>query len=946
MKDLSINARIYIIGSILVAIILLIRNMVNMGTENLWETLILAAIASLALIIKVEGTTNRSHYNFSFLIYSAAFFLLGTPEAMLVIVISNLVEWAWHKYPWYIQSLNIGCYIITIQITGLVFTWANPAGILFSWLGVITMLVSMGVFTLVNHLMIGIIVWLARGETFKQSGIFDFLPLMIDFTVLSMGAGVALIWTLDPIAVIFVIIPLYLLYSTLRVPSLERQTEIDPKTNVYNHRYFEKALEEELSRAHRFDRPLAIVMADLDLLRNINNTYGHLAGDEVLIGVSNILKKNSREYDVVARFGGEEFAMLLPETSAEEAFEIVEQIRLEIEQAEFQVPTSISPIKATMSFGIACRESDAQTSKEILHNADAAVYHSKLRGRNRTCMYSDQIYHGLFKPFGPHDSGVIITPDTAESIPDVPCVIASEQTTDEKPTKPLVNPQKQTTPKNSIRSNRLIYGFILIVTLLSGGLLLLQLSPVEKFPLSGLLLFIVIVFLAEWFSLDIYVRNTAVSVSAAPLLAGCILFGPPGAVLLSLSFALAAYFKHHSQPSRLVFNFSNQLLAGMLCLGFLSLSGSDLTSDNHFIQLIFSLFMSMILYISTTSLVSVAIYLSTGIPIRRTWKEQFSWLAPYYIVMGMIAYALVFGYTDAGIIGAMVVSFPLFLLRWSQKQYIDRTKAFVNELKDKNIILERSSAEISTLNEGLLKTLAEVVDLRDPFVLGHSQQVTNYAVLMAKKLGLNDDQVELIRKAGLLHDIGKLGIPERILLKPTKLTADEYNIVKEHVVLGAEILQASQSLHNLIPIIRHHHERYDGKGYPDGLTGEEIPIEARIVAVADAVEAMASDRPYRRAMYLDQILIELNMNSGTQFDPQVVRAFEQITTYEGEALVINSARAGINLRLHTELDDIYNNMLKERREGKFIPAQVTEDSPPATVPARLDFSFTTLPRQN
>ena len=218
------------------------------------------------------------------------------------------------------------------------------------------MLMSMAVYTLVNHLMVGIIVWLARGENFKQSGIFDFLPIMIDFTVLSMGAGVASIWTLNPIAVIFVIIPLYLLYSTLRVPSLERQTEIDPKTNIFNHRYFEKALEDELSRAHRFDRPLAIVMADLDLLRNINNTYGHLAGDEVLIGVANILKDNAREYDVVARFGGEEFATLLPETTAEEAFEIVEQIRLEIEQAEFQVPTSISPIKATMSFGIASRE--------------------------------------------------------------------------------------------------------------------------------------------------------------------------------------------------------------------------------------------------------------------------------------------------------------------------------------------------------------------------------------------------------------------------------------------------------------------------------------------------------------------------------------------------------------------------------------------------------------
>ncbi|MGW8251696.1 MAG: GGDEF domain-containing protein, partial [Anaerolineales bacterium] len=390
MKELSLQAKAYIIGTILVGAALLLWNLYQFGIDDGWLTLSMAGIASLALIFKVEGTTNRSHYNISFLIYGAALFLLGAPEAMLVILISNLVEWVWHKYPWYIQSFNIGCYLVTVQITALVFMWSNPDHILFSWLGVITMLVSMGVFTLVNHLMVGVIVWLARGENFKQSGIFDSLPLMIDFTILSMGAGVALIWTLDPVAILFIVIPLYLIYSTLRVPSLERQTEIDPKTGVYNHRYFENALESELSRANRFDRPLTIVMSDLDLLRNINNTYGHLAGDEVLIGVAKILRENAREYDIVARFGGEEFAILLPETTLDEAFAIVEKIRKDIEDSEYQVATSITPIKATMSFGIAGRENDSLSAKQILHNADTAVYRSKLRGRNRTFVYSDQ----------------------------------------------------------------------------------------------------------------------------------------------------------------------------------------------------------------------------------------------------------------------------------------------------------------------------------------------------------------------------------------------------------------------------------------------------------------------------------------------------------------------------------------------------------------------------
>jgi len=148
------------------------------------------------------------------------------------------------------------------------------------------------------------------------------------------------------------LLPLYPIYSTLKVPALERKTETDSKTGLFNASYFEHALASELKRADRFDRPLTVVMADLDLLRNINNTYGHLAGDEVLRGVANILKGSVREYDVVARFGGEEFAILIPETTPQQAYPRVESIRSSIERADFMVPTSVTPIQATMSFGV------------------------------------------------------------------------------------------------------------------------------------------------------------------------------------------------------------------------------------------------------------------------------------------------------------------------------------------------------------------------------------------------------------------------------------------------------------------------------------------------------------------------------------------------------------------------------------------------------------------
>ena len=181
-----------------------------------------------------------------------------------------------------------------------------------------------------------------------------------------------------------------------------------------------------------------------------------------------------------------------------------------------------------------------------------------------------------------------------------------------------------------------------------------------------------------------------------------------------------------------------------------------------------------------------------------------------------------------------------------------------------------------------------MVDLRDPYVLGRSKQVANYSLKIAERLGLSGNRLDLMHKASLLHDIGKLGISETILLKPGKLTKEEYDIVKTHVTLGADLLEASHALEDLIPIIRHHHERYDGLGYPDGLKGDQIQLEARILSVADAVVAMASDRPYRRGLDNQEIIDEIEKFSGTQFDPLVVKIFVEILKDEEVEIFVNS----------------------------------------------------------
>lgn len=890
MKDLSPRARIYILSVIGIGIFLLIWNIQHVSITDLWELLVITILASISLILKVEGSTNRSHYNISFLVYAFALVNYGPHDTAVVIVVSNLVEWVWNRYPWYIQTFNISSYMIVLNAAGQVDAWINPSGSVTGLLGVSGILATMAVFTILNHLLVGIVIWLARGENFSKSGIFRLFPLMLDFTLMCLGAAAAIIWQATPYAIVLALLPLYLIYTTLRVPALERQTETDAKTGLYNARYFERALTNELKRAQRTERPLAIVMADLDLLRNINNTYGHIAGDDVLKGVANILKSMVRGYDVVARIGGEEYAILMPETTAEEAYPRIEAIRQAIEQADFIVSTSVVPIKVTISFGIAGREGYNQSSTAIVHNADAALYHAKLRGRNGTFIYSNEGFIGLSAK---KEEPAMPVSDFSErirmqDIPYEPSSLRAEVESD---------PTEAAEGRGVARiERRNLPGWVVNVYITGLGLLALFLAylawePGRPVDWLGLGIFTLIVVLTEWFSVDIYVNNTSVSTSAAPMAGGILMFGIPGAAIISLMYALAAFIKHRSPPNRLVFNASNQFIAAAAYLTVIRAFKPDFLQMTIWEQFVLCLAAVGIVYIITTLTVAIGISIDSEQTVREVWRERFGWLAPYYLAMGLLAFALIFSYQNAGVPGLLAILAPLLVLRYSQKLYIDRTRENVSQLKAKNQALEQSSQEILALNDELLETLAEMVDLRDPHVIRHSRQVAIYAEMIAGALGLPQRQVELVRKAGLLHDIGKVGVKDFILHKPATLTPEEYKDVKEHVRLGAELVGKSHSLKGLAPIIRHHHEWYNGSGYPDHLTNNDIPLEARILAVSDAIEAMASDRPYNRARSQEEVMAELERCSGTQFDPLIVRAFIDVVRNQGEPVVLNLSRA-------------------------------------------------------
>jgi putative nucleotidyltransferase with HDIG domain len=195
-----------------------------------------------------------------------------------------------------------------------------------------------------------------------------------------------------------------------------------------------------------------------------------------------------------------------------------------------------------------------------------------------------------------------------------------------------------------------------------------------------------------------------------------------------------------------------------------------------------------------------------------------------------------------------------------------KLRARTARLVESNRLLEESALEA-------VESLNATVDAKDPYTAGHSQRVQRIAVALGEELGLEQEQLDILRFAGLFHDIGKIGVPDAILTKPARLTALEYEIVKRHPEDGARIVGRLHRLHATVPAVLHHHERWDGHGYPDGLSAERIPLEAAIVGLADAVDAMTTDRPYSAARTLDDATEEILLNRGTQFAPDVVDAF-------------------------------------------------------------------------
>src|SRR6266496_3794006 len=275
---------------------------------------------------------------------------------------------------------------------------------------------------------------------------------------------------------------------------------------------------------------------------------------------------------------------------------------------------------------------------------------------------------------------------------------------------------------------------------------------------------------------------------------------------------------------------------------------------------------ALVFFFANTLPISIVIALTEGKSSRKVWSECYFWSFPYYLV-GAAAVGLV-GIVNrsAGWETSLLVLPLIYWVYRSYRQYLGRLEAE----KERVEVEKRHVEQIASLNMRTIEALALAIEAKDHTTHTHLQRVRTYAVAVATELKLPESDVEALRAAALLHDIGKLAVPEQIINKPGKLTPEEFEKMKVHPVVGAEILERVAFPYPVAPIVRSHHERWDGSGYPEGIRGEQIPIGARILAAVDCLDALASHRQYRPALPLAEAMDKVREKSGTWFDSTIV----------------------------------------------------------------------------
>jgi putative nucleotidyltransferase with HDIG domain len=399
--------------------------------------------------------------------------------------------------------------------------------------------------------------------------------------------------------------------------------------------------------------------------------------------------------------------------------------------------------------------------------------------------------------------------------------------------------------RNSSVSFKLFYfGFILLGAAFFAYLM-------QDFPLGNIrdiLLFVGLIILADTAQITLPRGGASVYTSSPIDMAAIMLFGPAATALIeAVAALLSEVFIQRRSFVRVAFNVPLLVLtvglAGLVYQGF----GEYWTSLETPRFLVPLLFCGLTYYLVNSVSISTIIALSDGQNPLRVWKQNYMWNLVHILAFLPVAALIALVYLLAGMWTITLFVVPLFMARYTYQLYI--------EMKDSHI--------------NTVAALTSALDANDPYTHGHSYRVSRYALRVGKAIGLSSKDLEVLEYASLLHDIGKIAIKKEILHKVGRLTDDEKRRLNAHPSIGADIVENLKFLKEAAVIVRYHHEQPDGKGYPDGLRGEDIPIGSRILLCADAFDAMTSDRPYRKGMPVERVMEQFEQFKGQQFDLEI-----------------------------------------------------------------------------
>lgn len=866
-----------------------------------WPTFALLAVAAAIAQAFPVSSPRSMPYHTSVVFLVAAALLLPPQMLVLMALVTTIPEWLKERYSWSTQGFEVASSVIAaLAASGaasLIEDHALPTaapGARFAFAG----LAACAAFVAAKHVSAAGLVRARGRRSVSESGLFSAESISVDLVLTMLGVSLAAFWTWDRWLVFAAVAPLLVVHRSLGVAQLQEEARVDPKTGLFNARYFSAALEAELARAARFERPMAVIMADLDLLRDLNNTYGHLAGDAVLRGIAEIFGEELRHYDVAARFGGEEFSILLPETDSDQALRIAERIRRAVAEREFDVATAADPVRATVSLGVAACPQDGVDADELLHQADLAVYRAKLQGRNRVLGVSPEpLLAGPGRSTGPQRPAagaarLHLVPEPVE--PDLPGSVAGES----GPIAAVEPDPASLRAEQSLPARLPRLGAVVSTIAVLGAVAgMAGLEWGSSRDVIGLLGMTVLVGGGQALSLDLTDVLGSIPVSVVGLLAGAALFGFRAALPLALTTAVVDWSARRASPRQIAYTIGTLSLASLAAAGVFRF-GVEIAGTRTLAYSLFGMLAGVVYFAVLTVLLSV----TSAVEVReRPWRilwERCAWLLPHYLIYGFIGAVTAVAYSAVGLYALGVFAVPLLLLRRTQETYVQHSERSALKLREaaetiriQNVSLEEANRLLRERSGAAMESLSATVDARDSYTAGHSRRVQQLALALGRELGLSEAELDLLDRAALFHDIGKLAVPDAILLKPGRLTPEEWRIMQSHAEEGARIIERLGFLQDAVPAIRNHHERWDGAGYPDGLAGDEIPLGARIIHVADALDSMLTTRIYRAARPLEEALVEIQGAASTQFCPRCVAALSRLLPLEAHLSELEQAVA-------------------------------------------------------